>query len=154
MCSWRFQPWARVTQHLGALFSRSMAEQMRMSGSGLCPAKWHRCPDDGINQALLKRTSGVLGASESLGPSPGPQEAHEAVFVVRRCNAWSQVPLSSFKAREVSPGRLLGPAPDWDYDTRRMVRRRILGRTHVPAWLNQPLKEQENVVHWVSSFAN
>ena len=75
----------------GSPFSRSMAEQMRMSGP--CPAKWHRCPDDGINQALLKRTSGVLGASESLGPSPGPQEAHEAVFVVRRCNAWSQVPL-------------------------------------------------------------
>ena len=50
--------------------------------------------------------------------------------------------------------RLLGRAPDWDYDTRRMVRRRILGRTHVPARLNQPLKEQENVFHWVSSFAN
>ena len=47
----------------GSPFSRSMAEQMRMSGP--CPAKWHRCPDDGINQALLKRTSGVLGASES-----------------------------------------------------------------------------------------
>ena len=47
-----------------------------------------------------------------------------------------------------------GGPPDWDYDTRRMVRRRILGRAHVPARLNQPLKERENVFHWVSSFAN
>ena len=52
------------------------------------------------------------------------------------------------------PRLLLERAPDWDYDTRRMVRRRILGRAHVPARLNQPLKERENVFHWVSSFAN
>ena len=98
-----------------------------------------RYTDDGTNQApgskgpnkQVVREKG-FGAHAVRGPKSRLKESLGWFLVTGRCNAlrWdalSEVPLLSRARPVVSPGWWLG-RPDWDYNTRRMVSRRILGQ--------------------------